>query len=149
MTNRGGQRRRMQGRDGSAVIVAEGLQDKPYERQGRNPQCDSGKVIRHPASLQRFIPEVIGAGATDRRDQILPQVITGNTLRTLQKQHDQPREDDDCQPVVRRFHVFLTHTRGFDTPVRKHYATDLRTEQQPRDVPATKFLAMRGISAGQ
>jgi hypothetical protein len=42
-------------------------------------------------------------------------MISGNTLRTLKKQHDKPGKDNDGNPIVRRFHHSLPKTCCFFT----------------------------------
>lgn len=93
-------------RRSAARFAAERLQNDPNERQSCDAKPDGSDVITGAGLFDRLIADVVGDGTANRRDQILPQMITSNALRTLQKKHDKAGKDDDCSPVVRRFHRF-------------------------------------------
>jgi hypothetical protein len=107
----------------SAFGLAKGLQYDPDEGQRRHAKRDRGDVIVRLVEFHGFIAKVVGRGAAHGGDQVLPQVVSGNTLGALQKQNDQPRKDDDGNPIVRCFHCAFPKIWGRSTAFSRHVAS--------------------------
>jgi hypothetical protein len=88
------------------LFALERAKRDPDERQGRHPERDGAKVIGRIVKLDGFVTDIVGRGATESSNKVLPQVIARNALGSLQKKYDQAGKDNDCRPVVRRFHRF-------------------------------------------
>lgn len=110
-------------RPSAAGFAAKGLQYDPDERQRCNAKAYGGQVIARVGSLDGFVADIIGHRATDSCDHILPKVITGNALRSLQEQYDQSGKDDDRSPVVWRFHALNPKFAASLTTVMAAFAT--------------------------
>lgn len=114
----------------SVFWFREWFQGKPDERQRSHAERDSGEMIAGVLQLYRFIAEIVRAGAADRSDKVLPQMIARNTLGSLQKKHDKPGEDDYRYPVVRRFHVSFLQILNVFTSNQPCVANDVRCRQE-------------------
>ena len=110
----------------SVFWFREWFQGKPDERQRSHAERDSGEMIAGVLQLYRFIAEIVRAGAADRSDKVLPQMIARNTLGSLQKKHDQTGKDQNCQPIVRCFHDVFPNLCSASTTVPGAAATPLR-----------------------
>ena len=110
----------------SAVWFAKRLQDEPDKGHSCYAEDDSAAVVKHIVELDGVVAEKISARATDRGDEVLPQMIPSNALRALQEKYNQPRKDDYGSPVVRRFHALVPDVRILLTTVRVEAATILR-----------------------
>ena len=86
------------------LFVLEGTQDDPDKCQRGNSQRRSADVPGRVGKLYGLVAEIIGSGAADRGDEVLPQMVSRNTLGALKEQHDQAGKDDDCRPVIGCFH---------------------------------------------
>lgn len=82
----------------------EGLENKPDKRQRSKEQRDCAGMIQVVTKPQGFVAKVIGAGAAQGRDQILPKFVARFALRTLQEQHDKAGENHHRCPVVDSLH---------------------------------------------
>ncbi len=85
-------------------FVLKWAQHDPDKGQRGDAQSNRSKVVGCVGKLDRFIADIVCHGATNRRDQILPQMIARLALGALQKQHDQAGKNDHGRPVVGGFH---------------------------------------------
>ena len=88
------------------LFALEGAQHGPDERQSRQAHYDGAKVIGRVVKLDGFVAGIVGRSTAQGSNKVLPQVVPSNALGSLQKKHDKAGKDDDCRPVVRRFHRF-------------------------------------------
>lgn len=104
----------------TSSLVLKRTQHNPDKGEGCNADGNGTKMIGGISKLDRFVADIVGNGATNRRDEILPQMIARLALGALEKQHDQACKDNDRRPVVGRFHrVFLLIGAAFTTVVGK------------------------------